>query len=75
VVNGERVAAEVADHLTLLDLLREVLALTGTKEGCGKGECGACTVILNGRPVNSCLVLAVEADGGEFLSVEGESRG
>lgn len=75
VVNGERVAAEVADHLTLLDLLREVLALTGTKEGCGKGECGACTVILDGRPVNSCLVLAVEADGGEVLTVEGESRG
>jgi carbon-monoxide dehydrogenase small subunit len=74
-VNGEKVAAQVEDNLTLLALLREVLALTGTKEGCGKGECGACTVIMSGRPVNSCLVLAVEADGCEVLTVEGESRG
>ena len=74
-VNGEKVAAQVDDNLTLLAFLREVLALTGTKEGCGKGECGACTVIVNGRPVNSCLVLAVEADGCEVLTVVGESRG
>jgi carbon-monoxide dehydrogenase small subunit len=74
-VNGEKVAAQVEDNLTLLAFLREVLALTGTKEGCGKGECGACTVIVDGRPVNSCLVLAVEADGCEVLTIEGESRG
>ena len=74
-VNGEKVAAQVDDNWTLLALLREELALTGTKEGCGKGECGACTVIVNGRPVNSCLVLAVEADGCEILTIEGESRG
>jgi len=73
-VNGERVSAQVEDSWTLLRLLREELALTGTKEGCGKGECGACTVIVAGKPVNSCLVLAVEADGCEVLTVEGESR-
>lgn len=74
-VNGERVAAQIEDNWTLLRLLREELALTGTKEGCGKGECGACTVILGGRPVNSCLVLAVEADGCEVSTIEGEGRG
>lgn len=72
VVNGEKVAVEVEDHWTLLRLIREELALKGTKEGCGKGECGACTVLLDGRPVNSCLVLAVEAEGRELRTVEGE---
>jgi carbon-monoxide dehydrogenase small subunit len=74
-VNSEEVRIEVDDRWTLLYLLREVLSLTGTKEGCGKGECGACTVLLDGKPVNSCLVLAREADGCEVRTIEGEARG
>lgn len=73
-VNGEDVSVSVDTHKTLLWLLREELHLKGTKEGCGRGECGACTVILNGEPVNSCLVLAVEADGAEVRTIEGEAR-
>ena len=73
-VNGEKISIQVEDNWTLLRLLRDQLALLGTKEGCGKGECGACTVILSGKPVNSCLVLAVEADGCEVLTIEGEAR-
>jgi carbon-monoxide dehydrogenase small subunit len=57
--------------MTLLGLLREKLALTGTKNGCTAGECGACTVLMNGEPVNSCMVLAVECDGAEIITVEG----
>jgi carbon-monoxide dehydrogenase small subunit len=57
--------------MTLLQMLREELALTGTKNGCEAGECGACTVLVNGEPVNSCMMLAVEADGREILTVEG----
>ena len=57
--------------MTLLQMLREKLALTGTKNGCTAGECGACTVLLNGEPVNSCMVLAVECDGAEVVTVEG----
>jgi xanthine dehydrogenase YagT iron-sulfur-binding subunit len=60
---------------TLLDLLRERLRLTGTKKGCNRGECGACTVHLDGRRVNACLVLAVSADGAEVTTVEGLARG
>lgn len=71
VVNGERVCAMVDPTITLLNFLRNELKLFGTKEGCGEGECGACTVIMNGEPVNSCLVLAVEAQGAEILTVEG----
>jgi carbon-monoxide dehydrogenase small subunit len=71
-VNDEKYSLEVESNWTLLRLLREELALTGTKEGCGKGECGACTVIVDGRPVNACLVLAVEADGCDILTIEGE---
>ena len=72
-VNGERVALAVEDHWTLLYVLRERLALTGTKRGCGKGECGACTVLLDGRPVNSCLVLAREVGGCDVMTIEGEA--
>jgi len=70
-VNGQQRAVEVAPHHTLLEVLRDDLHLTGTKECCLVGECGACTVMLNGRTVDSCLVLAVEADGGEVMTVEG----
>ena len=70
-VNGESHQVEVPDHRTLLDFLRQDLALMGTKSGCETGDCGACTVLLNGKAVNSCLVLAAEADGKEVLTVEG----
>jgi aerobic-type carbon monoxide dehydrogenase small subunit (CoxS/CutS family) len=70
-VNGVKEYVDVPSHWTLLRLLREGLALTGTKNGCEAGECGACTVMLNGEPVNSCMVLAVEAHGAEVLTVEG----
>jgi len=70
-LNGETRAVSVEPHHTLLDVLRDDLDLTGTKECCLVGECGACTVRLNGRIVDSCLVLAVEADGGEIETVEG----
>ena len=71
VVNGRGRALEVAVHHTLLDVLRDDLELTGTKECCLVGECGACTVMVDGRIVDSCLMLAVEADGAEILTVEG----
>jgi aerobic-type carbon monoxide dehydrogenase small subunit (CoxS/CutS family) len=70
-VNGRRRALTVAPHDTLLDVLRDDLGLTGTKECCHVGECGACTVIVDGRVVDSCLMLAVEADGAEVATVEG----
>lgn len=70
-VNGESVEAAVESNQTLLQFLREDLGLTGTKHGCGLGDCGACTVILDGRPVNACLVLAVQARGREVLTIEG----
>jgi carbon-monoxide dehydrogenase small subunit len=73
-VNGERHELEVAAHETLLQLLRDQLDLTGTKKCCGEGECGACTVIMDGRSVNSCIILAVEADGSEVLTIEGLSQ-
>jgi len=72
-VNGEKREVEVKPQTRLLDLLREDLGLTGTKEGCGKGECGACTVIMNNKLVASCLVLAVQADQSEILTIEGLS--
>ncbi|MBI4917387.1 MAG: (2Fe-2S)-binding protein [Acidobacteria bacterium] len=74
VVNGKPRSIEVAAHETLLAALKERLYLTGAKEGCGVGECGACTVLLDGRAVNACLVLAVEADGRELGTIEGEAR-
>lgn len=70
-VNGVKEYLDVPSNLTVLQMLRETLALTGTKNGCAAGECGACTVLLNGEPVNSCLMLAVEADGAEIVTVEG----
>ena len=73
-VNGWREKVTVPAGMTQLELLRERLYLTGVKEGCGEGECGACTVLLNGKPVTACLVLAVEADGCEVQTIEGEAR-
>jgi aerobic-type carbon monoxide dehydrogenase small subunit (CoxS/CutS family) len=73
-VNGEEIFAEVSPNKTLLWLLREELGFTGTKEGCGAGECGACTVILNGKPVNSCMVMALEAAEGDVRTIEGEAK-
>jgi carbon-monoxide dehydrogenase small subunit len=73
-VNGTTERATVPSNMTLLTMLREVLVLTGTKNGCAAGECGACTVLMNDEPVNSCMVLAVEADGAEIVTVEGLAR-
>ncbi len=71
VLNGNRMEMAIEEHWTLLHLLREELGLTGTKEGCGSGECGACTVIVDGLAVNSCLYLAVELEGKDVLTIEG----
>ena len=73
-VNGALHSLEVFPHHTLLDVLRNQLGLTGTKECCLMGECGACTVLLNGRAVDSCLVLAIEADEGEVVTIEGLAK-
>ena len=74
-VNGERHEVAVDAHRTLLDFLREDLRLTGTKQGCGEGDCGACVVLLDGLPVNSCLVLAAEAEGRQVTTIEGVASG
>ena len=73
-VNGKLYERDVAEHRTLLHFLREDLGLMGTKEGCGAGECGACTIIYNGKTVNSCMVLAAEANGAEVETIEGISE-
>jgi carbon-monoxide dehydrogenase small subunit len=73
-VNGQLELLQVPSNMTLLHVLRDMLGLTGTKNGCEAGECGACTVLLDGEPVNSCLVLAVELDGREVTTVEGLAR-
>ncbi len=70
-LNGDRVEVEIETHWTLLYLLRNDFELTGTKEGCGKGECGACTVIVDGKAVNACLYPAMELEGKEVLTIEG----
>lgn len=70
-VNGISSTREVEAHTRLIDLLRDELRLTGTKEGCGQGECGSCTVIMDGKTVNSCLILAPQADGRDIMTIEG----
>lgn len=74
ILNGKQIEIQINPNKRLLDLLREDLNLTGTKEGCSIGECGACTVIMNGKAVNSCLVLAGEVDNSEILTIEGISQ-
>jgi aerobic carbon-monoxide dehydrogenase small subunit len=74
-VNGDEYNLFVDVRRTLLEVIREDIGLTGAKNGCGAGECGACTVLLAGEPVNSCLVLAHEADGGEVITIEGLAQG
>ena len=70
-VNGTERELAIEPNRTLLDVLRYDLELTGTKKGCDVGECGSCTVILNGKPVNACLVLAIQANGAEIITIEG----
>ena len=75
-INGVRRDVELSDpRVTLLDLLRERLQLTGTKKGCDRGQCGACTVLVDGRRINSCMALAVSLDGAEVLTIEGVAHG
>lgn len=74
-LNGKKTTLEVPSHRLLLDLLRDEIGLTGTKEGCGTGDCGACTVFLNGKPVNACLILSGEIDGAELVTIEGLKSG
>ena len=70
-LNGETVEEYVQDNITMVDFLRKQMHLTGTKRGCEEGECGACTILLDGSAVDSCLMLAVEADGHEVITIEG----
>jgi carbon-monoxide dehydrogenase small subunit len=73
-VNGERISLDVPAQARLVDVLRETLGLTGTKEGCGVGECGACTVIVNGKAVCSCITLAAGLNGADVITIEGVSQ-
>jgi len=70
-LNGNKISTDVPGNMRLLDLLRDKLGLAGTKEGCGKGECGACSVIVNGKIVNSCLILACQINDAEIITIEG----
>ena len=74
-VNGDPYELFVKPNWTLLDILRDEIGLKGTKNGCGHGECGACTVLMDGKPVNSCLTLALQAHGREITTIEGISKG
>ena len=74
-INGNDVSIEVQPHWTLLRVIRDELGLTGTKEGCGEGECGSCTVVVDGKTVNSCLVLAMDVEGKEVTTIEGLAQG
>ena len=75
-VNGEHRSFQLDDtRVTLLDLLRERLHLTGTKKGCDRGQCGACTILVDGKRINSCLALAISHDGANILTIEGVARG
>ncbi len=73
-INGADVRVDAPGDMRVLDLVREVLGLTGTKEGCGKGECGACTILVDGRPVNSCLMYAAKLEGRSVETIEGLTR-
>jgi carbon-monoxide dehydrogenase small subunit len=73
-INGQSQEVAVEPHWTLLEMVREQLALTGSKEGCGTGDCGACSMIVDGKLITSCLMLAPEADGSEVLTIEGLAR-
>jgi carbon-monoxide dehydrogenase small subunit len=70
-LNGKECKLSVPANAVLLDVIRDKMYLTGTKEGCGRGECGACTILFNGRSVNACLILALQADGAEIVTIEG----
>ncbi|KAB3531650.1 (2Fe-2S)-binding protein [Alkaliphilus pronyensis] len=74
-INGEEYVVDINEDMRLIDLLRDKLHFTGTKEGCGEGECGACTVIMDGETVNSCMVLAFQAEGREIITIEGVGNG
>ena len=74
-INGEIYELLVEPYQTLLDIIRNDIGLTGTKKGCDLGDCGSCTIILDGKPVNSCLILGVEVDGSEILTIEGLRQG
>ena len=74
-INGKDHQLDIAPRVTLLDLLREQLGLTGTKKGCDQGQCGACTILVDGQRINSCLALAVSRDGAEITTIEGLAQG
>ena len=75
IINEELYEVFVESYQTLIDIIRDEIGLTGTKKGCGTGDCGSCTIILDGKPVNSCLILGVEVDGSKILTIEGLRKG